>query len=184
MLKRRVRRHAVTQPLDKSYRYIALTQRQVAIVDAADFEWLSQWCWHAIWSPCTNTFYAARNEEKQKYRTMLQMHRVILDCRRGEQCDHINHDTLDNRRSNLRKAIGNQNNRNSRKRKDNTSGYKGVCWHKWTRKWSAQITINRKHIHLGYFDKSKNAAHAYDEAAKKYFGEFALLNFPPVDRAC
>jgi hypothetical protein len=55
-----VKRHAVTQPLDTSYRYIPLTRNLNAIVDADDFDWLSKWNWHAVWNPCTKSFYATR----------------------------------------------------------------------------------------------------------------------------
>jgi len=171
-MKRRMKRHAVTQPLDQSYRLIPLTQGQNAIVDASDFEWLDQWNWSAHWNPCTQSFYAARGK------TIAWMHRLILGCSAKERVDHMNHDTLDNRRDNLRKCTHGQNMMNKRKYGNNTSGYKGVYFVPQYDKWLCQINLNNKCISLGYHSSKEEAAHAYDRAAKRYFGEFAQLNFP------
>jgi hypothetical protein len=94
------------------------------------------------------------------------------------QVDHINHDTLDNRRANLREATTSQNKMNERRRKDNTSGFKGVAWHKGRRKWCAHIGKDRVKYYLGYFLVVEDAARAYDAEARKRFGEFACVNFP------
>jgi hypothetical protein len=91
--------------------------------------------------------------------------------------DHINGNGLDNRKSNLRICTHQQNCENSRKRKKSFSKYKGVYWSKNAKKWVAQITIDGKSKHLGYFELEEDAAAAYDKAAVKYFGEFACLNF-------
>src|SRR5882762_1985840 len=94
----RVSRHEVTQPLDESYRLIPLTQGQNAIVDAADFEWLSKWNWQAQWDEHTKGFYARRALYGGG---AVIMHRLIYKspCK---QVDHKNHNTLDNRKLNLR----------------------------------------------------------------------------------
>jgi hypothetical protein len=91
--------------------------------------------------------------------------------------DHINRNGLDNRRANLRLATVAQNAWNSKKRKSR-SGYKGVCYDKAKRRWRAAIVNHGRRIHLGYFEDKIEAAKAYDAAAKKYCGHFALLNFP------
>ena len=101
------------------------------------------------------------------------MHRQILGCQADQQIDHRNHNTLDNRRSNLRLATPSQNAINRRKAK----GYKGVS--RVRDKWRATIGSVRKkeRRHLGYFPSAERAAKAYDAAAIEMYGEFALLNF-------
>ena len=93
--------------------------------------------------------------------------------------DHINHEKLDNRRSNLRICTTSQNcaNMNIKRKNRGISGFKGVRYHSKNKNWNARITIKRKEIHLGCFTDKDVAAKAYDLAAIKYFGEFALTNF-------
>ncbi len=172
-MKKSVKRHAVTQPLDTSYRLIPLTQGQNAIVDDTDFVWLSQWNWCAHWSPETNSFYAMRGESNRA----IYMHRFILNCHSKTWGDHKNHDTLDNRRENLRNASPTQNHANRRIYSTSTSGFKGVSWNKNARKWMAYIKIEKRRKYLGLFTSANEAARAYDAEAKDLFGEFAHLNF-------
>lgn len=104
----------------------------------------------------------------------VRMHHLLG----GKGCDHKNLDRLDNRRENLRPAT--RCNQSANRRKPNvpcTSAYKGVCWDKASRKWLAKIGHEHKHYTLGYFDGERDAAVAYDEAAKRLHGEFARLNF-------
>lgn len=93
-----------------------------------------------------------------------------------EEIDHINHDRSDNRWVNLRVATRLQNEWNKPHRKDNVAGYKGVGWRKDKHKWRARIRVNKSEISLGYYSNPKDAALAYDQAAVKYFGEFACTN--------
>ena len=171
-MKRRVKRHEVVQPLDTSYRLISLTQGQNAIVDTADFEWLNQWNWIAVWSEDSKTFYAARSTPS------IKMHREILGCSSKEQGDHKNGNGLDNRRENLRKCSRSQNAKNRKMNRNNAYGFKGISFYKKIGKWGAHIRTNTKFIHLGCFPSAKEAAYAYDVAAKIHHGEFARLNFP------
>ena len=108
------------------------------------------------------------------------MHREIIPLPDHLVADHINHNGLDNRKANLRPATRAQNNYNrlAIKRKGATSKYKGVAWKKEYKKWNAQIYFKGECIFLGYFKEEKQAAKAYDKAAKEYHGEFASLNFP------
>lgn len=170
-MKRRMKRHPVVQPLDPSYRLIALTQGQNAIVDAEDFEWLNQRNWHAGWDKGSNKFYARTAGN-------VFMHQVILNCYPPKEVDHKNHNTLDNRKQNLRKASHSQNQSNAGIRHNNTSGFKGVNWHKRYRKWDARISHKGRSIFIGSFISAKQAARAYDQKAKELNGEFAHLNFP------
>lgn len=89
--------------------------------------------------------------------------------------DHINGDTLDNRKSNLRICSQFENSKNQKIRSNNTTGYKGVVRAK-DGKYVAQITYDSKHYHLGRFINKIDAAKTYNEAAIKYFGEYARLN--------
>jgi len=87
--------------------------------------------------------------------------------------DHINRNPVDDRIENLREATGSQNNANSRMPKTNTSGFKGVTWHKESKKWVGQIKKDGKMHYLGLFADPKKAHEAYCSAAKTLFGEFA-----------
>ncbi|SRR6266403_1282493 len=172
-MKFRVKRHTVVQPLNKSYRLIPLTQGQNAIVDAEDFDWLNRWNWAACWDSRNKSFYAYR---KTKH---IYMSRVVLKCRSNKEVDHKNHDTLDNRKENLRKCTHAKNCRNRKKHQNNTSGRKGVTWQKKCEKWQARIGIDNRRIYLGVFKKLEDAAKAYDQASILYHGEFGVRNLPP-----
>ena len=158
---------------------IPLTQGIVTIVDDADFERLSQHEWLA--SYIHNHWYAVRLELRDSSRTTIYMHRELLSAPKTFQVDHIHRDdefgVIDNRRGNLRLATRFQNNANRKNQKESSSAYKGVGWYKAYKCWRAKIQVNHRSIHLGYFSDEKEAALAYDSAAKRYFGEFAHLNF-------
>jgi len=155
---------------------IKLTQGKFTLVDDEDFEELNQFNWYA--NKKLNTFYAVRNEyNKGKHKTLF-MHRVVLRLTNSNiKCDHINHNGLDNQKSNLRTCTHSQNQRNSRNRIGTTSKYKGVHFCKQANKWRVFIMGNKKQIHIGYFKNEIEAAKKYDEFAILHFGEFANLNF-------
>ncbi len=148
---------------------IPLTQGYFAIVDADDYEYLSQYKWHV----------KIKGNRRYAYRTQggkcIAMHRQILNAPPGMHCDHINHDGLDNRRANLRLCTPQQNACN-RKPLERTSRYKGVFWCYEKKRWRAEIRHNGRLIHIGYFDYEADAAIAYDDYAAELFGEFAWLN--------
>jgi len=137
--------------------------------------------WYA--SKWGNTFYAIRCAGPKKKKAYIRMHREIINPPDHLVVDHINHNGLDNRKANLRPATRAQNNYNriAIKRKNVSSKYKGVAWNKDKNKWRARIHFNGKLIFLGYFKDEIQAAKTYDEAAKKYYGRFAYLNFPETD---
>jgi hypothetical protein len=161
------------QPVPE-YRTISLTQGQVAIIDAQDYEWAIQFNWQAQWSEDLKSFYAMRSIATGKYRkTRVPMHREIVGATKDFFVDHIDHDTLNNRRSNLRLVNRFQNRWNAKKQKDNISGFKGVSWDEGHKKWRAVITVNRITHHLGRYEDPKEAADAYNKAALELHGTFA-----------
>jgi len=162
-----------------SFRRIRLSQGKYAIVDPDDYPRLSKHRWHA--AKHARSFYAMRTQWSGKLKRTLtiMMHREIIDVPDGFVADHINHNGLDNRKANLRIATPADNARNARYPKINTSSkYRGVWYNPKKKKWRATIGINNKRKQVGYFNKEIDAARAYDEAAKKYHREFAVLNFP------
>jgi len=142
-------------------------------VDDEDYEYLNQWKWRVAIYKHTN--YARRTLwiKGENRSITLHMHRIILNPPKNMEIDHKDQDGLNNQRSNLRICTGSQNHMN----KKPIGKYVGVAWYKYTEKWKAQIHVNGKQLHLGYFKDDGIAARVRDEAAKKYFGEFAVLNF-------
>jgi hypothetical protein len=159
---------------------ITLTQGQVALVDDEDFEWLSAYKWHCYRAKDTGNYYAARNENlrtadgKRTTRT-VRMHRQILGLERGDprKGDHIEpSQTLNNQRSNLRIAnTDSESIANTRRRKDNTTGFKGV--RQMGHGYQARIRIRGSERVLGTRDTPEEAHSLYIRAAQEAFGEFA-----------
>jgi hypothetical protein len=106
---------------------------------------------------------------------LMSMHRVILGLEYGDrrQGDHVNLDTLDCRDENLRIATHRENQRNKGIRVNNKSGFKGVSWSSLMEKWKADICLNGKHHHLGYFKEPEIAYASYCMAAKQLHGDFS-----------
>lgn len=153
----------------------------ILAVDDADYEKLCMNKWCVSKRTWNGGFYAARNTTKGEGRKRLTlMHRIIMGAKTGQQVDHINQNTLDNRKSNLRFCNGSQNNMNRPMPKNNTSGFKGVTWDKEKNKWEVRLQIKtpeRRNLFLGRFKDKHEAAKVYDQAALKHYGEFAHLNF-------
>ncbi|SRR6266536_26325 len=161
-----------------------------ALVDDDDYELVSQYRWHvhrnahAPDDPSKGYARASISRGTGQTPGHLFMHVLIA----GPRPDHVNGNSLDNRRLNLRPATPRQNSANQRKRqRQTTSRFKGVSWHKRRKghgghrdAWNAYITVGGKRRELGHFDVEEDAARTYDAAAREAWGEFARTNFPTV----
>lgn len=155
---------------------IVLHKGDICLVDDDDFERLNQFKWHSIKSRTEGRFYVVRKDNVIKRRIFV--HREIISISPGKFVDHINGNSLDNRKCNLREATSQQNSFNQKRKTGASSRFKGVSWDKCRNKWTAQIMKSKVNRTLGRFTDEIQAAVAYDEAAVKMFGEFARLNFP------
>lgn len=124
----------------------------------------------------TNWGYAVHYTTYKRKKISVAMHKLVNQTPDGFQTDHIDGDRLNNTRANLRTVTQQQNKWNRGLESTNSSGYKGVQKHGASKKWQAKISVNNKPIHLGVFENKEAAALAYNEAATKYFGDFAKLN--------
>jgi len=156
---------------------IPLTQGKEARVSDCDYGYLRRWSWYYG----QQNGYAMRVSANRK---CILMHRVVA-ARKGiigrtREIDHRNLNKLDNQRHNLRPATTSQNRAYCKRRKNNTSGFKGVCEEKRWNRWRAYIKIDGKQRHLGTFPKTHAgkiaAARAYNKAARSLFKQFAYLN--------
>jgi hypothetical protein len=147
---------------------ILLKNNQVLLIDQEDefiFKSFKSW-------KVSQGYLIARKrvDKKTKY---YSLHRLITNCPSNLQVDHINGNTLDNRRCNLRTCTQAQNAQNRPKSSANKSGYKGVSINKVTGKWIAVIVSNRVRFYLGSFSTREEAKEAYNAACKRLHGEFA-----------
>jgi hypothetical protein len=146
-----------------------------ALVDDKDYLELNRYKWRAYNS--RGKIYAQRAIKIDGKWKSFSMHVVIMGRVEGKEIDHRSGNGLDNQRHNMRHCTHAENTMNQGLRASNTSGYKGVSWHKGESNWRAQIRRNGKVVHLGSFTCLIKAAKCYDEAAGQYHGEFARLNF-------
>jgi hypothetical protein len=140
-----------------------------ALVDDEDYSYLKDLSWY---------FHNRRDYPMAWYKghnRIELMHRIVMGCPAGMQIDHINNNPLDNRKRNLRICSCAENLKNSSMRPNNKSGYKGVCWHKSTKRWEASVLCEGKKVRK-YFNDKKEAAKGYNELALYYYGDFASLN--------
>lgn len=163
------------QELNSMPKLIVLTQGKSAVVDDEDFKNLSKYNWYYGAGG-----YAVRKEYLPNGTTKdIFMHRAIINTPDHFQTDHIDGDTLNNQKNNLRQCTNQQNQGNQKIRKENVSSkYKGVVKRK--NGWEANICINKKVTYLGLYSNEVAAANAYNRAAINHFGEFARLNDIPI----
>lgn len=160
---------------------IKLTKGYFTKVDDDDYERFNKYKWYAGLS--NHLPRARRWIQNKKYKKLFYLSREIMNAPKGINVDHVNGDTLDNRKCNLRFCTNQQNLENRSKNKRNISGYKGVVPGSISHpnKWRAQIGTRRnrksKTYNLGHYDTKEEAARAYDKKAKELFGDFARLNF-------
>lgn len=155
---------------------IPLTMGKVAIVDDADYEWLTKLGkWQANQTVGGGWRAQRRFSIGPGKRKTLCMHRVIMGEPDGMDVDRRDLDGLNNRRLNLRVATRQQNTRNSRAQRNSSSGYPGVHWNTKEGKWAAVIYVSRQRKFLGYFGEKEAARVARDAAAKSIDGEFFRL---------
>jgi len=159
-------------PPNDDVRYIPLTKKKFAIVDAADYEWLSKHKWYAQARRDGKGFYAARNRGRQT----VFMHREIMQTPEGKVVDHRNGNGADNRRANMRNCTQDENRLNSRARGREKSEFTGVF--RKGNKWEAQFKYKGRRYYLGLYDDPVEAAKARDRMAYALAGPFVYLNFP------
>lgn len=150
---------------------IQLTQGQFALVDDEDYEREFGFEWYAWWNKETQSFYAVRRYGTRAKKLTEYLHRKVMQTPKGMICDHKNHDTLDNRKENLRNCTPSQSLMNTRIHTNNTTGFKNISIHR--DKYRVTIRANRTTVFDREFFILEDAIAARDEAVKKYHGEFA-----------
>jgi hypothetical protein len=145
-----------------------------ALVDDNEYERINKNHWYVMSSK--KNLYAVRTKGKRGKTKTILMHRELLGYEGTLLIDHRDHNTLNNKKDNLRICTTSQNTMNMIRTKKESSIYKGVFYDKERNKWQTNIMRNYKKIFIGRYGKEKDAAKAYNKAAIKYHGEFACLN--------
>lgn len=142
------------------------------LIDTEDLEKVKHLTWNL------NKEGYARSEYGTKTKRIRHlMHRFIMNPPKDKLIDHINRNASDNRKTNLRICTHIENNKNTKVRKDNKSGLKGVCYDTREKKWRAKITKNKKTIELGHFKNKENAIQTRLEAEKIYFDKYSRQEY-------
>lgn len=136
--------------------------------DLEDYELIKQYCWHehtdGYLRTCISYYIDENNKRHNKY---IMMHQLIMNTK---GVDHIDGNPKNNRRSNLRETTHNENMKNMKLPKDNTSGHKGVYLTRYNT-WNARIHYNKMTYNLGTFINYEDAVKVREEAERKYYGE-------------
>lgn len=144
------------------------------LLDDEDYEIYSKWKWQL-----TNYGYARRTTRGGQGKVIVyNLHRIIMNAKKGQQVEHRDNNPLNNQRSNLRFSTQAQNMHNRKVGSNNTSGYKGVSKYSYKGliKWRAMISYGGKTRSLGLFETPVEAAKAYNRAALELDPEFAHIN--------
>jgi hypothetical protein len=155
---------------------IELTNGKFTLVDEEDFEYLSEYSWY-VYSKNKTREYAGNIDNGYMHRTICFVG-MGIDLGEKDVVDHINGDTLDNRRCNLRVVTHRQNSQNRHHTK--SSKYPGVCWSTKGKKWASYININNKLKNLGYFKYEEEAFEAYKKAVHELTGELVVCELKGV----
>lgn len=147
----------------------------ICLVDDEDFEELSKYKWYLNSENFVNRAVSSPGRRTR----ILSIHRQIMNAPKGMQVDHINGWRLDNQRGNLRIATRAQNQANTSKKPDNTSGFKGVTWKDGS--WAVAFRYKGKLFFKYGFTSRIAAAREYDRMARMHCEGFARLNFPWVE---
>lgn len=145
---------------------------EFCVIDAADVPLIADRNWFAARVGKHRHVYAVAYFKRNGVDSTVRMHRLLLDALPGEDVDHKNMDTLDNRRANLRRCSRSMNMANKKVRRDSGTGTKGVYLHKNGR-YRAKIRVGKKQVHIGYFATEIEASDAYARRASEVFGEFS-----------
>jgi hypothetical protein len=150
------------------------SKNEEIIVDDEDYDYLSKFNWNCYY------FYARTFKRPKETNKLVGfcMHNMIMKISsKTVFVDHINGNTLDNRKENLRLCSPTENCYNKKRSKNNTTGFKGVVYHKRDKKFQATVKFKGKTIYLGYFNTAEEAGEAYDKKALELFGEYSNTNF-------
>jgi hypothetical protein len=158
-------------------REIQLTQGYVALIDDEDYDMVNFFSWHVM-KRKTNIYVGTQACVLNKKNIMITLHWLLIrNVPKGYEIDHIDGNALNNQKSNLRVVTHTQNMKNARKSSGCvTSKYKGVFKPNGVNSYKVLITVDKKVIYLGYYKDELEAAKVYNEAALKYFGEYAKIN--------
>lgn len=152
------------------------------LIDDEDYSVFKAYTWYLDFRRKSRIYLRASVLISKNTYEYLYFHRIITNCPKDKLVDHIDLNTLNNQKSNLRIVTNSENLRNQPIPKSNKSGYKGVYLYKsgqFAGRYSVSLVVNKKRIWGGYFDTDIEAAKKYNELALIHHGEFAYLNEIP-----